>query len=153
MIKNEEQVIEKFINHHIKIADNLLLIDNGSTDNTLNIIEKYPSVHLVQRHEHFSLKNDIFAEYIQNSNYELIIPLDADELLVYDDDKISCDDTNIIKNYLQELCSYNDTLFKIKNIYNYISDNIYKIETDHWRSQKFFLKNKILFHHVLVFMW
>jgi hypothetical protein len=145
MIKNEDSVIEQFINHHINIVDNILLIDNGSKDNTINIIQKYPEINLIHRNDDFNLKSSVFSEYINRSKYDIIIPMDADELLVYDDDNtIINKNQSLIKDYLNSLLKLNNNLFKVKNIYNYIpnTDNKYLIEKDKWRSRKFFFKRK-----------
>lgn len=38
IVKNEEDVIESFLRYNLKIMDQICIIDNGSTDGTVNII-------------------------------------------------------------------------------------------------------------------
>ena len=40
MVKNEIDIIESFICYHLNIVDGTTISDNGSSDNTLNIIKK-----------------------------------------------------------------------------------------------------------------
>ena len=42
IFKNESHILQEFINHYIKQGvDRFLFIDNGSTDNYIDIINKY----------------------------------------------------------------------------------------------------------------
>ena len=143
MIKNEQEVIEKFLNHHIDIVDNITIIDNGSSDNTISIVKKF-DIDLHIRNNHFSLKSNIFSEFINQSKYDIIIPMDADEILIFDDSSTITTDKSIVKNYLNNLLTNECSLFKINQIYNYIPDteNSFCREKDRWRSQKFFFRTK-----------
>ena len=38
MVKNEMDIIESFIRYNINIVDEMIILDNGSTDYTLDII-------------------------------------------------------------------------------------------------------------------
>jgi len=38
MVKNEEDIIESFVRYNLNIFDEMILLDNGSSDNTLNIL-------------------------------------------------------------------------------------------------------------------
>lgn len=40
MVKNEVDIIESFVRYHLKIFDEMIILDNGSTDETVNIINK-----------------------------------------------------------------------------------------------------------------
>lgn len=141
MIKNEQEVIEKFLNHHIDIVDNITLIDNGSLDNTISIVKKF-DVDLHIRNDHFSFKSNIFSEFISQSKYDIIIPMDADEILVFDDSLNISINQSIIKKYLTSLLHNRYSLYKINKIYNYVPDteNSFCVEKDRWRSKKFFFR-------------
>jgi glycosyltransferase involved in cell wall biosynthesis len=86
-IKNEEELIESFIQYHQKIVDKITIIDNGSTDSTLNIITKYlnNNINLIIDNSDFNNKGKICTKIIKESEQDIIIPLDADEFLLYDD--------------------------------------------------------------------
>ena len=38
MVKNEVDIIESFIRYNSKIVDEMIILDNGSTDDTVNVI-------------------------------------------------------------------------------------------------------------------
>ena len=38
MVKNEVDIIETFIRYHISILDGMVILDNGSTDGTVEVI-------------------------------------------------------------------------------------------------------------------
>jgi len=129
-IKNEEELIESFILYHIQIADKITIIDNGSTDNTLKIIDKYlknnDNIVLIADSRDFDKKGEICTGIIKNSEADLILPLDCDEFLLYDDGSIIKDDPKFIKKYLQTI-PINGYKYKINKIYNKIenSNNYY----------------------------
>lgn len=119
-IKNEEILIEQFLNHHLKIADKITIIDNGSTDNTVNILNKYidnDKITVIDYPGDFKDKANICTQVMIDSECDLLIPLDADELIIYDDGlSLSCD-ASYIKKYLQQI----DTLeqkYRIRRVYN-----------------------------------
>lgn len=125
-IKNEELFIKQFLDHHLNIADQITIIDNGSTDNTINIIKEYidqtNNINLIHHDGHFKEKADICTNIMANSAYDLLVPLDADEFLIYDDGyKISCD-PDIIKKYLQKI-DRTEQKYQINKIYNKCPEN------------------------------
>ncbi len=128
-IKNEELFIKKFLDHHQNIADKITIIDNGSTDNTVNIIKEYinktNNINLIHYEGHFKGKADICTNIMTNSSCDLLIPLDADEFLVYDDGYIISYDPDIIKKYLQKI-DRTEQKYQINKIYNkYPGNNDY----------------------------
>ena len=92
IVKNEEDIIESFIRYNMKVLDQIFLVDNGSTDGTLNIIKSMIhegfAINLTQKTGEFDqieimnelLSTVIDGEYITLADF--IIPLDADEFLV-----------------------------------------------------------------------
>ncbi len=120
-IKNEEILIKHFLDHHLNIADKITIIDNGSKDNTINIIQEYinktNNIDLIHYEGHFKEKAKICTNIMLNSSCDLLVPLDADEFLMYDDGhKISCD-PHIIKKYLQQI-NKTEQKYQINKIYN-----------------------------------
>ncbi|QDZ72010.1 glycosyltransferase [Bacillus cereus] len=78
---NEERCIERSIDSVKEIADEIIIIDTGSTDNTVNIIRtKYPEVRLFQEKwtNDFSYLRNKMINY---SNFDWIFQIDADEFL------------------------------------------------------------------------
>ncbi|MRX45679.1 glycosyltransferase family 2 protein [Pedobacter puniceum] len=80
---NGEQWIERCINSLIKSSKKIeiIVIDNGSKDNTLNIIEnKYPSVKLLEKKENlgFGAANNLGIQYALNSNTDYVFLLNQD---------------------------------------------------------------------------
>ncbi len=93
---NEERCIERCVRSVEKIADEVIIIDTGSTDNTIKIIkEKFPGIKLlkIKWENNFSY---IRNELINNSSFEWVFQIDADEYL---DEKDSFQLKNFIKMY------------------------------------------------------
>ncbi|MEH7076603.1 glycosyltransferase family 2 protein [Neobacillus drentensis] len=89
MIKNEADIIESYVRYHLNIFDGIVLLDNGSTDRTLEIL-----THIQSEGLPIFLKHDNTLEYVQGEktteliNYtferfdpDFIFPLDVDEFL------------------------------------------------------------------------
>lgn len=148
LIKNEEDIIENFINHHRNIVDRITLIDNGSTDSTCDIIKKHKDVNLFVKNISFKLKANIINHFVHRLKCDIVIPMDADELMVLDQSKDYSSktikgitkDAKQIKKYLQSLNFYSK--YKIKNIYNIKPDGMFQVEDDKYRSKKFFFSKK-----------
>ncbi|WP_036692234.1 glycosyltransferase family 2 protein [Pedobacter glucosidilyticus] len=80
---NGEQWIERCINSLIKSSKKteIIVIDNGSKDNTLNIIkDKCPSVKLLEKKENlgFGAANNLGILYALNSNMDYVFLLNQD---------------------------------------------------------------------------
>lgn len=65
MIKNESDIIESFIRYNLNIFDEMLILDNGSTDDSVNIISKLQDenlpVILIKENDRFFDQNDILT--------------------------------------------------------------------------------------------
>lgn len=143
MCKNEVDIIQQYIDHHKTIVDKITIIDNGSTDGTLDILMNN-DIELIYNKSSFKNKIKIIKQFIKSSTHDLIIPLDTDEFMVYDSDNAQISgESSVIREYLQNL-DINYSLFKIKRIYNYIPyiKNKYSIEQGTWRSKKFIVKRQ-----------
>lgn len=77
IVKNEEKNIGQWLNNMRQIADEIIVVDTGSTDNTLNILENAGITPY-----HFTWCNDFAAAKnyaIQQATGDWIVFLDADE--------------------------------------------------------------------------
>lgn len=89
MVKNEAETIESFVRYHLNILDGMVIIDNGSTDNTSNILEKLKSEGIplyVKRKmdAQYNFDEKMTALLYETFNLhqpDIIFCLDADEFL------------------------------------------------------------------------
>ena len=96
MIKNEADILELFIRHTLQFATEMVFIDNGCMDASMDIINRiraegkrivvHNEAHVY--YEQFRLENKYILEY-SNKDYDLIIPLDVDEFLACDTDLLN----------------------------------------------------------------
>lgn len=76
---NEEAKIRRCLDSIIAIADEIVVVDSFSIDNTINIIKEYQQVTLIQNKFEGHIQQKNFA--IEKTRYDYILSLDADELL------------------------------------------------------------------------
>ncbi len=97
--KNESMVIEEFIQHYLwQGVDHIYLIDNGSIDNTKDIVQKYKKVsyyYLPEQYKQVDNYNKVFDRIKNNTKW--LIVADVDEY-IYNRKK-----GNTIKDYLESL--------------------------------------------------
>ena len=90
MVNNESEIIESFIRYNYNFLDEMYIIDNGCTDNTIKILQNlisdgYKIViydESLEAYDQFRLDNKYLNKIIEKSNPDLIIPLDADEFII-----------------------------------------------------------------------
>lgn len=119
-IKNEEFLIEQFLNHHLKIVDKITIINNASTDNTINILNKYTNndkINIINCSDPFKCKAEVCTKVMLDSKCDLLIPMDADELIMYDDGLSLSLDAPYIRQYLQHINNF-EQKYKIRRVYN-----------------------------------
>jgi predicted O-methyltransferase YrrM len=89
MVKNEIDIIEIFIRYNLNFLDKMMILDNGSTDGTLEIIlelirEGLP-IDLAFDHNPAYIQAEIITSLMYNTiekyNPDFILPLDADEFI------------------------------------------------------------------------
>lgn len=91
-IKNEADIIESFIRYHAAIFDLMIILDNGSTDDTLKILEELkkedlPFVLLHDTDRYFEINKKyrrLLKKAINEYDADIICPLDADEFITSD---------------------------------------------------------------------
>lgn len=89
MVKNESDIIESFVRYTLNIVDGMIILDNGSTDETKSILynlqkEKLPIFILEDENKYYEqdiLMNELSKKAIFEHNAEIICPIDADEFL------------------------------------------------------------------------
>ncbi len=129
MTFNEEKCIERCINSIKELADEIIIVDTGSTDKTVDIIRKMELNNI----KLFSKKwNEDFSEIrnfmMEKSTKDVIIQVDADEFI---DENMSISEIiNIISNNINDTTSLS---FKIMNLDNSIISK---------RRPRIFLNNK-----------
>lgn len=92
MVNNESEIIESFVRYNYNFLDEMYIIDNGCTDNTIKILHNlkndgYKIViydESLEAYDQFRLDNKYLNKIIEESNPDLIIPLDADEFIISD---------------------------------------------------------------------
>ena len=95
IVRNECDIVEAFVRHNGAVLDQLYVLDNNSSDGTLEILER-----LTARHHPIKLSRDDNLPYYQASKttnlvkaaledeaWDCLFPLDGDEFLVVDDRK------------------------------------------------------------------
>lgn len=86
LVKNEERCIERCINSVLPAVDEIVVIDTGSTDNTINIVRRFPSVKIVE----FEWIDDFAAARnagLKHISSDWVLWIDADEYLNSEDIK------------------------------------------------------------------
>ena len=88
-IKNEADIIESFVRYHANIFDLMIILNNGSTDDTDDILDKLiseglPIVTLMDTDKYFEPKikyNFLLKKAFNEYDADIVCPLDADEFL------------------------------------------------------------------------
>lgn len=87
MVKDEADIIERTIRHLVaQGVDGVLVADNGSTDNTRQILERLAGelpVFVADDHEpayYQAVKMTLLSDWARKAGAEWIVPFDADEL-------------------------------------------------------------------------
>lgn len=94
MVNNEGELIESFVRYNYNFLDKMIIIDNGSTDNTVTIVNNLKkegyNIELydesLETYNQFSLDNKYLKKIINEDSADIVIPLDADEFLGGADD-------------------------------------------------------------------
>ena len=89
MVKNEADIIESFVRYNLNIVDVMIILDNGSTDDTLKILELLESEGLPifilkeenREYDQAQNMNRLLLRAVNEFKADIIVPLDADEFL------------------------------------------------------------------------
>ena len=90
MVKNNVEGIESHVRYNLNIFDGMIILDNGSTDGTLEILqllerEGLPLYLLIDEDREYEqdLKtNQLLLKAINEFNADVVVPLDSDEFLI-----------------------------------------------------------------------
>jgi len=99
-IKNEERWIAKTLESLEAICDSIVILDDGSEDNTVKICEDYKKV--VEIHKNSNLPTDksrdknILLEMAKKSNPDYILTLDGDEVIIPNSKDIFFEEINVL---------------------------------------------------------
>ncbi len=75
---NSERYLRSILEALTQVADEVLVIDSGSTDRTPEIVRSFPDVRLISRPLHSFKDQRLFAE--RTCRYDWILFLDSDEI-------------------------------------------------------------------------
>ena len=89
VINNEADIIESFIRYHLNIVDEMIILNDGSTDDTNNILDKLSSegLPLIVLNDNDSYSepmkkyNCLLKKAVSDYNADIICPLDVDEFI------------------------------------------------------------------------
>ena len=89
MVNNESEIIESFVRYNYNFIDEMVIIDNGCTDNTTKIIRNLIAEGFkitvydesLESYNQYRLDNKYLNKIIDEIKPDLILPLDADEFL------------------------------------------------------------------------
>lgn len=76
---NEEKNIKRCLDSIVKVADEILVIDSFSTDNTEQICEEYENLKFIKNPFEGHIQQKNFA--LKNASHRYVLSLDADECL------------------------------------------------------------------------
>lgn len=89
MVKNEVDIIESFVRHNLQFADEMFILDNGSTDNTFVILQHLKNeglpIHLfideTTGHQQQIISTNLLHDIKNKTDADVFMFLDADEFL------------------------------------------------------------------------
>lgn len=137
MTFNEERCIKRCIESIHNIADEIIVIDTGSTDNTVKIInEFFPSVKVYTHiwKDDFSYIRNLLSEYSSN---DWIFQMDADEYL----------DLNNCEEIKKIICIFDNTPFEPKVISPILVDHDF---SETLNTKRIYKKRENLKYHGLI---
>lgn len=90
IVKNEADIIESFVRYNLNILDGMIILDNHSFDNTLEILNLLKkeglNLHILEDDDNDfdqAIKtNLLLSQAVREFNADIIVPLDADEFLI-----------------------------------------------------------------------
>jgi len=103
LVHNEEQFIEKVIEKYIDLFENIIVVDDFSTDNSLKILENlnYEKIHIIKNEKNLGAGQSLQA------GINKFIKLDSNYLIKIDgDDQFELNDINNLLNFAKSNKQY-----------------------------------------------
>lgn len=90
MVKNEMDIIESFVRYNANIMDGMIILDNGSSDDTLNILNKLKNENFPifvfedvdKEFDKVAKMTSLLKKAVEEFDVDIIVPLDADEFII-----------------------------------------------------------------------
>lgn len=143
-VKNEEWIIEKSLSSASIWADKIIVSDQGSTDRTIEIAQKFPKVILLDNSKlkefnEQEMRAPLFAEARKFPGKKLLISLDADEIFTPNfnspewDTMLKAEEgTRFIFNWYHILPDYKSAFTTIYNTCAFMDDgSVYNVGLIH----------------------
>jgi len=95
MVKNEIDIIETFVRYHAQLLDGMVILDNGSTDRTVGVINKLINEGLPisllfddnPSYDQSSIMTSMLYSTLKQFKPDYVLPLDVDEFLITSKDE------------------------------------------------------------------
>lgn len=107
VVKNEEEYLEQVLTQVFKLADEVLIADNGSTDNTIEIIKKFSVNYFIEDNRNVC---DVRNLLLEKSKGDWIWIVDGDEFWP---DEVLPKLKELLKNTPEEITAYAFTYHQI----------------------------------------
>jgi glycosyltransferase involved in cell wall biosynthesis len=123
-LKNESRWIEQSLQSVINICDEIIILDDGSTDDTVKICERFPQVVYIHSQKNLPFdetrdKNTLLKIALQR-NPDFILTLDGDEILMLNSKQHLFHELNVLYP--------NITTFEFKGFYIWDKPNQYRCD-------------------------
>ncbi len=90
MVRNESDIIESFVRYHTALLDEMIFLDNGSTDGTGEVLKRLQAegfpIHLIfdpnPTYSQAATITSLTQQAFKDLAAELVLPLDADEFVI-----------------------------------------------------------------------
>ena len=111
-VKNEADIIESFVRYHLNIVDEMIILNNGSTDDTNYILnqllnEILPITVIDDKDKYFKpvqKMNFLLKKAIQEFGADIVCPIDVDEFIT--------SDTGNPRDFIEQIDQF--TYYKLK---------------------------------------